>query len=335
MQGAEDILYSATAKIPEVVVPDPDPEAQCAAAADHREGAPDPEVGARHQHDDGGPDGVHLRRRQRAAGRRARRCTTSTSDETNLRAKATGIPTHLEFTQTKSTGVYDFSAPGGIDLIEASLTRNGGLLLPLPGDHATVHKVGDALGLDFRLSGFESAHFDGPRTPNVALGLSPGGQSFDAIADLDDPNVLATAHISNLPSSVEVTMSPDGESATYDASSPIDQITANLLQRDTDDALSIDIGDVPTQFTLQFDAEGSTIAWDASAPTGNIGAAAHLTPASIGGTRTFDASLVIRTSRDLGCVVGQRQRPVRGAGARHRVDPGPGHQPRRLPPARR
>jgi hypothetical protein len=215
-------------------------------------------------------------------------------DETNLQASAEGIPTHMEFQQTKSTGVYDFSAPDGIDLITASLSRNGGAILPLPGqDHATVLKVGDALGLDFQLSGFASAHFDSQDDLNVALGLNPGGQSFDAIADLDDPNVLAHAHISNLPTSVEVTVSPDGESATYDASSSINQITADILLRDTDDALSIDIGDVPTQFTLQFDADGSTIAWDASAPTGHIGAAAHLTPASIGGDRTFEASLTI------------------------------------------
>ena len=37
---------------------------------------------------------------------------------------------------------------------------------------------------DFRLTGFASAHFDGSEDTTVELGLSPGGQSFDAIADL-------------------------------------------------------------------------------------------------------------------------------------------------------
>ncbi len=37
-------------------------------------------------------------------------------DKTNLVAKATGIPTEMGFTQTKSTGVYDFAANAGIDL---------------------------------------------------------------------------------------------------------------------------------------------------------------------------------------------------------------------------
>src|SRR5205085_4784783 len=67
-------------------------------------------------------------------------------DETNLVAKATSIPSHMAFTQVKSTGVYDFASNTGIGLIEASLTRNGGSILPLPGkDHATVRKAGNQL----------------------------------------------------------------------------------------------------------------------------------------------------------------------------------------------
>ena len=216
-------------------------------------------------------------------------------DETNLQAKATGIPTQMAFTQTKSTGVYDFSANDGIDLIEASLARNGGLLLPLPGDHATVHKVGEALGLDFRLSGFKSAHFDGSEDTVVELGLSPGGQSFDAIADLDDPDVLAKAHVSELPTNLAVTVSPSGESATYTASSSIPLIRASIEKRDTGDELAVEILDVPTAVSLLFDADGSTIDWNASSTTGSVSALAHLTPDSLGGTRTFDAGLTITT----------------------------------------
>lgn len=214
-------------------------------------------------------------------------------DETNLQAKATGIPTHMEFTQTKSTGVYDFSSNDGIDLIEASLTRNGGMLLPLPGDHATVHKVGEALGLDFRLSGFRSAHFDGSEDTTVALGLTPGGQSFDAIADLDDPDVRAELHVAELPSEMAVTISPSAQTTTYTASSAIPQITGSFLKRDTGDELGIEIQDIPTDISLLFDGTGSTIDWTASDTTGKVAAVAHLTPDTLGGDRTFDAGLTI------------------------------------------
>lgn len=215
-------------------------------------------------------------------------------DETNLVAKATGIPTHLEFTQTKSTGVYDVSAPGGVDLIEASLTRNGGaLLVAPPGDHVTVLKVGDALGLDFKLSGFESAHFDGSEDTTVALGLSPGGQSFDAIADLDDPNVLAEVHVSELPADLGVTISPAEQLTTYSASSEIPLLTGSFTKRDTGDTLDVAIHDIPTSIALHFDGIASTIGWTAADNTGGIEANAHLTPDTLGGTRSFDAGLTI------------------------------------------
>lgn len=292
LQGGEDITYSANAKIPQVgfdtqTFADGVLQQQISAQAHqvpkqvHVLTATEPDLTTFTYDADSSLQDVVLSMYDLAA------------DETNLQATATGIPTHMEFTQNKATGVYDFSADQGVGTIEGSLSRGGGLILPMVGDHATVLKSGDGLGLDFRLSGFRSAHFDGTDDLNVVLGLDPGGQSFDAYADLDDPNVVAEAHVSDLPSTIGVTVSPDGENATYDASSSIGQISASILQRDTDDALSVDIGDVPTHFTLQLDADGSTIVWDADAVTGHIGAAARLTPASIGGTRTFEASLGI------------------------------------------
>ena len=40
-------------------------------------------------------------------------------DETTLNAKVTSIPTQIQFTQTKSTGTYDFSANNPIGIIQA------------------------------------------------------------------------------------------------------------------------------------------------------------------------------------------------------------------------
>ncbi|MCW2797602.1 hypothetical protein [Nocardioides sp.] len=193
-------------------------------------------------------------------------------DKTNLVAKATGIPTHLAFTQTKSTGVYDLSAPGGIDLIEAALTRNDGTLLPLPGDHATVHKVGNTLGLDFRLTGFESAHFDGSENTTVELGLNPGGQSFDAIADLDDPNVLATAHVSQLPTHMAVTLSPTDGTADYAATSVIPLLEAAFTLRDTDTFATVKLTDLPKNIGLTFNTSGPVpaVTYDADSRLGSI-----------------------------------------------------------------
>jgi len=194
-------------------------------------------------------------------------------DETNLVAKATSIPSHIEFTQTKSTGVYDFSSNTGIGLIEASLTRNGGSILPMAGkDHATVLKEGEKLGLDFRLSGFKSAHFDGHEDTTVSLGLNPGGQSFDAIADLDDPNILATAHIDALPSSVAVTFDPDNGAATYTASSIIPEMDATFTDRDTQMFGKAELHDLPKNIGLTFNTSGEVpeVTYDADSRLGSI-----------------------------------------------------------------
>lgn len=197
--------------------------------------------------------------------------------ETNLVAKATGIPKQMEFVSTKATGAYDLTSDTGIDLIEATLTRNSGALLPMPGqDHATVYKRGEQLGLDFRLSGFKSAHFDGHEETNVALGLNPGGQTFDAIADIDDPddgpNVLATAHIGALPADMAVAFDPANGTANYTASSVIPLLQAAFTDRDTGMYATGKLTDIPKSIGLTFNTSGEIpeITYDADSRLGGI-----------------------------------------------------------------
>ncbi|MBO9524395.1 MAG: hypothetical protein J7518_22890 [Nocardioidaceae bacterium] len=196
---------------------------------------------------------------------------------TDVAAKATGIPAKLSFTQT-AKGVLDVSAPDGIDLIEGSLTQNGGKLYDkIPdGDHATVLKVNDQLGADFKLTGFSSAHFDGTASTAVGLGLNPGGQSFEAIADLKDDeaqlDVLARARISALPKKVDVTFDPKNGTATYDADSVIPELTASFEQRDTKMSASAKLTDLPKKIGLAWNTSGETpsVSYDADSRLGSI-----------------------------------------------------------------
>jgi hypothetical protein len=216
------------------------------------------------------------------------------NDQTDLSASATAIPTHMQFTQIKSSGLYDLSANAGIGMIKATLTRGGGMYTPDVGvDHATVLKVGNGLGLDFQLSGFQSAHFENLPKTIVTLGLNPGGQPFDAIADLDVPDVHAEVHISNLPSTISVTVDPAASTYTYSASAPITSITALVHKLDTGDLLSAAIVGVPKTITLTLDSANSKITWVASSPTTSVGATAHLTAATLNQPRGLDASLTI------------------------------------------
>jgi hypothetical protein len=234
-----------------------------------------------------------------------------TQDQTNLTATATGIPKHIQFFMVKSTGVYDLSTDTGISLITATLTRGGPTpaILPDPGvDHATILKRGNEIGVDFQLSGFRSAHFENVDNKMVVgLGLNPGGQAFDAIADLDSPNVFATAHITQLPSSITITDDAANSTYTYNASSPINaglvipDVSASITLRpgtDTtvlpsDDNLSAGITNIPAQISLQLDSTNSKVNWNASDTTGKVQVSAHLTAATLGLDRGLDAGLTI------------------------------------------
>lgn len=234
-----------------------------------------------------------------------------TQDQTNLTATATGIPKHIQFFMVKSTGVYDLTTDTGISLITATLTRGGPspAILPDPGvDHATILKRGNEIGVDFQLSGFKSAHFENQNHKMVVgLGLNPGGQAFDAIADLDSPNVYATAHITQLPSQITFTDDASTSTFTYAASSPINaglaipDVSASITLRpgtDTtivpsDDHLFAGITNLPATIALQLDTANSQINWTASGNVGKVEVGAHLTAATLGQPRDLDAGLTI------------------------------------------
>jgi hypothetical protein len=140
------------------------------------------------------------------------------------------------------------------------------------------------LGLDLRLTGFKSAHFDGSEDTTVALGLSPGGQSFDAIADLDDPDVLATAHVSQLPANMSFTLSPVAGSATYAASSIIPDLDASFTKRDTNTFAKVKLTDLPANIVLGFNTSGPTpqITYAADSRLGSIEATYQEAPGALG-----------------------------------------------------
>lgn len=208
------------------------------------------------------------------------------NDRTSLTAKAVSLPTHAELTAAKSNGVVDYTANSPIATIEATLTRAGGSTLPLAGDHATVLKQANKLGVDLKLSGLQAAHMDPSEKANYSMTLSPGGQAFKAIADLDDPNVLATLDVSNLPSTIDVTLDPANGAATYQASNVINGVQALFNQRDTGMLGKVELESIPQTINIGFATGGATpeVTYEASDRLGKLHA---LYVESPGGT-SFD-----------------------------------------------
>jgi hypothetical protein len=102
--------------------------------------------------------------------------------------------------------------------------------------------------------------------------LNPGGQAFQAIADLDSPNVLAEAHVSALPGSMAVTIDPIGGSATYSASSIIPELDGSFTQRDTGTTANFTLDDLPKNITATWAISGSNpqVTYSADSQLGEI-----------------------------------------------------------------
>jgi len=104
------------------------------------------------------------------------------------------------------------------------------------------------------------------------------------------PTVTATGFIDKVPASIDVLQ--DGNKITYSASSVIDEIGLDATDHDGDH-VAVDITDVPATIAVTFDGANSQLDWAASSVAGGFSALAHLVPATIGGTRAFDAGLTI------------------------------------------
>jgi hypothetical protein len=228
------------------------------------------------------------------------------NDQTFVNGLALGLPTHATIVQTKSSGAFDYSSSGPIGTLAASLSRGGGstllpptcVALPLVSpascvDHATFFKRGSGLGVDAKISGLVSAHADPSQRASYRLGLSPGGQQFLATADLDSPNVAASLTVSNLPTSLAVTMDPAVGSASYQASSVINSVSVAFAQRDSSFANVLvgraSLGSVPKNITLGWSTAGATpsVTYSADSRLGSLQAFYQQAP----GQTTFSATV--------------------------------------------
>jgi hypothetical protein len=197
------------------------------------------------------------------------------NDLTTINALAQSMPLHAQLEQTKSTGATDYTSSGPIGVIKATLTRNGGSTTPFPAaDHLTFLKVGNAIGVDFQISGVVAAHADPSSNAKYGLVMSPGNQRFVALASLDAPNRLASVDISNLPSTIDVTIDPGNGRATYAASSVITSLDGQYSQPDIGQIAHIVLNSIPKNITATWATGGATpaITYEADSHLGSIDA---------------------------------------------------------------
>lgn len=204
-------------------------------------------------------------------------------DRSTFDASATSIPAHMHLLQTKSTGLFDFTADAAIGQITASLTRGGGQLLTLPGDHATLLKVGSGVGLDLQLGGLKAAHAEPAQKALYRLTLDPGGQPFQAIADMDDPNIRAELRISAMPADMQVTIDPVTGAAQYAASSVIPDLEGGFTQRTSGTLAKLKMTQLPRNIGATWAITGASpqVTYTADSRLGSIDALYQKAPGGL------------------------------------------------------
>jgi hypothetical protein len=197
------------------------------------------------------------------------------NDRTIINALAKSLPLHAQLNQVKSTGVTDYTSSGPIGLIQATLSRAGGATIPMPGvDHVTFLKSGNGIGVDAQIAGVIAAHADPSNNATYSLTMSPGGQEFKGLAQLDGPNRIANVDISNLPSNITVTIDPSNGKATYSASAIINSVDGSYQQPDVGQIAHFTLNQVPKNITATWQPGGNKpmITYNADSRLGSLSA---------------------------------------------------------------
>ncbi|HET6316692.1 MAG TPA: hypothetical protein VFG86_09555, partial [Chloroflexota bacterium] len=174
---------------------------------------------------------------------RANALTTATSTILN-------IPTSMTVTLAQQTITFVANAPVGT--ITAAVSRNGGSAGTDSRDHVILNRNGAALGADLKISGVKEFTIDPANGGHYRLVLSPGGQQFVASATIDNGQ-FATAVISNLPSTMDVTVNLPSQVVTWTASAVINSVAvqARAISGRTWDATLLLTG-IPAQWDVSF-----------------------------------------------------------------------------------
>lgn len=150
---------------------------------------------------------------------------------TILLGRAESLPTQINLDANAATRRLSLNSNGPIGVVDVKGSRNGGGVLALAGDHATViaTTTGNAatrpLGFSAVIHGLEDVTVTMNAQVVAHTKVVPGGQPFTVLVFLNERE-LTLVQASNLPSVIDITanMNPTTPSATYSASARINSL---------------------------------------------------------------------------------------------------------------
>ncbi|HKN53744.1 MAG TPA: hypothetical protein VJX66_14680, partial [Amycolatopsis sp.] len=167
------------------------------------------------------------------------------------RGSLKSLPTQVDLTLDRAASHATFTANDALGEAAVDISRNLGAYAPIAGDHATVITNGNQLGISAKVTGLKSvdAFFD--NHPRLNTQFVPGGQPFEAGADLDNTQ-HAQATVTNLPATLSVDADTVNRKIAYRASEIVHRVHVAYTNTATGPTLVAAVNELPSSVDLMY-----------------------------------------------------------------------------------
>lgn len=161
------------------------------------------------------------------------------------------LPTAVDLLMDRPASHVAFTANAALGSATLNVSRNLGAYAPIVGDHATLVTSGTGVGISAQVSGLKSidAYYDAH--PRVATQFDPGGQPFEAAANLDgDQKALAT--VTNLPPNLSIDADTAAQKISYRADALVRRVQVDYTEVSAGPTLFAAVNELPQSVEVAY-----------------------------------------------------------------------------------
>ncbi|OLE25807.1 MAG: hypothetical protein AUG49_09810 [Catenulispora sp. 13_1_20CM_3_70_7] len=161
------------------------------------------------------------------------------------------LPTAVDLVVDRPTSHLTLTTSGTIGQATLNASRDLGAYAPIDGDHATLVTSGTGVGISAQVSGLQSvdAYYDSH--PRLTAKFNPGGQAFEAAANLDGDQ-KARADISNLPPSLSVDADTASGKIAYRAGAVVHRVQVAYTKVSAGPTLFAAVNELPQSVDVTY-----------------------------------------------------------------------------------
>ena len=167
------------------------------------------------------------------------------------RGSLRGLPTAVDLVVDRPTSHLTLTTSQAIGSAALNVSRNLGAYAPIDGDHATLVTKGTGVGISAQVSGLKTvdAYYDSH--PRLTAQFDPGGQPFEAAADLDGDQ-KAQATVTNLPPSLSVDADTASGKIAYRASAVVHRVQVEYTKVSAGPTLFAAVNELPQSVDVTY-----------------------------------------------------------------------------------